>query len=1021
MNISIKKRIYSSFALLVLLFVVNGIATIVTLNKNRTLSENISTVIDPSLQAMEDFDDIAVNSKLHATNWVFLRSSQEDRNALIKLHNIDYAAQKSKLNILFRKLNDTAMIRNLNNVYEKFEALLLIEKGIMTSLQQFDDYDDPVKKMEAERIVEDEILPRTSILMNDVAKIVFHVKEIRTQKNKDLERSSMLLRTLISVLALTIICTAIFLSLYMTRAILSPIHTIRQIVNDLGKGIIRKVDHKSGKDEIGDMIRSVDNLSEKLLATATFAREIGNRNFDIPFKPLSDEDTLGKSLITMRDNLKTSEIELLDITDDLNKKDQLLLAIAAATHELISNSNFELALGQAIMLLGIKMDVDGVNVYKNKPVKAGEELAIAQLMRWTIQVNEIEYNLPQYQHISGLPLALEILGRNEIYYSLTRDVKDPQLKALFESRDIKSTVSIPIFVMGGFWGFVGFNDCHIERKWTPTEFSILKSFTVTLGAAIERTQMEEQLIVSKEKAEAASIAKSDFMANMSHELRTPMNGIIGFTDLVLTTGLEKTQRDYLKNVSKSAYSLLNIINDILDFSKIESGKLIIDETNFMLHDLVEEAVDILSIKAQEKNLELVCYIDPTLPSLFAGDAVRIKQILINLLGNAIKFTQRGDIYVNVNTGLTYERAGEERIELIISVRDTGIGIAPEKLNTIFESFTQADNSTTRKFGGTGLGLTISKQLTELMGGNLEVQSTLGQGSIFTFTLPLKVVDARPPITFNSKPLLREVLVVDDNETNCKLMRGIFEYLQIPCKICFSGAEALIAIAQSIKENQPYDLIITDHQMPVMDGITLVKEIKKIIKGHTEPFILMLSSLEKAMYQHEAEEIGINKFLSKPVKLHELNTILSAIFQKSFDNDVSAEVMPKIERLSNALQVLVVEDEPMNMMLISEVLRNMGVEVLKAGNGEEALEVLLHEHPALIFMDVNMPVMDGFTTTRLIRQLPGPKDTIPVIALTADAMKEDKERCLLAGMNDYISKPFRLEEIKFALKTFAKAG
>jgi signal transduction histidine kinase/DNA-binding response OmpR family regulator len=1000
---------------------VNGIATILTLNKNRKLSENISTVIDPLLQAMEDFDDMTVNSKLHATNWVFLRSSQEDRNALTKLHNIDYTTQKSKLSLLFRKLNDTAMTSRLNNVYEKFEALLLIEKGIMSSLQQFDDYDDPVKKMEAERIVEDELLPRTSVLMNDIAKIVFHAKEIRTQKNKDLERSSMQLRTLISVLALTIVCTAIFLSLYMTRAILSPIHKIRQIVNDLGKGIIRKVDHKSGKDEIGDMIGSVDNLSEKLLATATFAREVGNRNFDIPFKPLSDEDILGKSLITMRDNLKESELELLAITDDLNKKDQLLLAIAAATHELISNSNFELALGQAIRLLGIKMDVDGVNVYKNKPAITGEERAVAQLMRWTTQVNEIEYNLPQYQHVSGLPLAMEVLGKNEIYYSLTRDVKDPELKALFESRQIKSIASIPIFVMGEFWGFVGFNDCRIERKWTATEFSILKSFTVTLGSAIERTQMEQQLIISKEKAEAASIAKSDFMANMSHELRTPMNGIIGFTDLVLTTGLEKTQRDYLKNVSKSAYSLLNIINDILDFSKIESGKLIIDETNFMLHELVEEAVDILSIKAQEKDLELVCYIDPTLPSQFSGDAVRVKQILINLLGNAIKFTQQGDIYVNVNTGLTYEREGEERIEVIVSVRDTGIGIAPEKLDTIFESFTQADNSTTRKFGGTGLGLTISKQLTELMGGKLEVQSSLGKGSIFTFRLPLKVIDAQPPITFNSKPLLREVLVVDDNETNCKLMRGIFEYLQIPCKICFSGPEALIAIAHSIKENQPFDLIITDHQMPVMDGITLVKEIKKMLKGHMEPFILMLSSLEKAMYQHEAEEIGINKFLSKPVKLHELNTILSAIFQKTFDQEAALEVMPKIDKLSNALQVLVVEDEPMNMMLISEVLRNMGVEVIKAGNGKEALEVLLHEHPALIFMDVNMPEMDGFTATRLIRQLPCPKDTIPVIALTADAMKEDKERCLLAGMNDYISKPFRLEEIKFALKTFAKAG
>jgi CheY-like chemotaxis protein len=510
------------------------------------------------------------------------------------------------------------------------------------------------------------------------------------------------------------------------------------------------------------------------------------------------------------------------------------------------------------------------------------------------------------------------------------------------------------------------------------------------------------------------------MANMSHELRTPMNGIIGFTDLVLTTDLQKTQRDYLKNVSKSAYSLLDIINDILDFSKIEAGKLLIDETTFKLNELVEETVDIISIKAQEKSLELVCYIDPQLPSQYMGDSVRIKQVLINLLGNAVKFTPKGEIFVKVQSGLSYENNGLLFQDVTISVKDTGIGIPPEKLSTIFESFTQADNSTTRKYGGTGLGLTISKSLVELMGGELTVSSEPRKGSMFTFHLPLRVVNAKPPITFDSKPLLREVLVIDDNETNCNLMRGIFDYLQIPCRICYSGPEALVVIAESIKKKQLFDLIITDHQMPVMDGITLVKEIKKLLQGHTEPFILMLSSLEKTLYQHEAEKLGINKFLNKPVKLHELNNILSAIFHKTFNYDNSGNKIPAIAKVSKAIRVLVVEDEPVNMLLISEVLHTMGVHVIKAGNGKEALDVLMQHDPDIIFMDINMPVMDGFTATSLIRKMESHHNILPIIALTADAMKEDRERCLQSGMNDYISKPFRLEEIQFVLKKYCSA-
>jgi signal transduction histidine kinase/DNA-binding response OmpR family regulator len=765
------------------------------------------------------------------------------------------------------------------------------------------------------------------------------------------------------------------------------------------------------------MMQAVNQLSEKTLATTRFANEIGKRRFDAAFQPLSDKDELGKALITMRDDLKASEAELQASAHDLYTKDELLQAVAAATHELISNNDPERSMGQTIRLLGFKMNADVVSIYKN----TGDVLLngyTSQLMRWTRDNNAIEYRKSQFQRLSCMTHAFERLSANEIFYSLTADIEDVLLKKMYEDRGILSTEAIPIFVAGSFWGFVSFNDCKTLRRWTETEFSILNSFAVTLGAAIERHSMDKEMREAREKAEAASIAKSEFMANMSHELRTPKNGVIGFTDLVLTTELNATQREYLQNVSKSAYNLLNIINDILDFSKMEAGKLNIEAGAFRLNEVVEETVDMLAIKAQEKNLEIVCKIDPQLPAQFSGDAIRIRQILINLIGNAIKFTERGEIFVAVQqTPIPHQNYERYAREITISVKDTGIGIEKSKMNAIFESFTQADSSTTRKFGGTGLGLTISKRLAELMDGTILVKSEPGEGSTFTLKLSLQVIDDRPMIVKKPKGLLRSVLVIDDNITNCRLMEGIFEYLNIPCKICFNGPDALAVIKNAVNNQQVFDLIITDHQMPGMDGITLVKKIKEILNASSEPFILMLSSLEKTLFQEEAEKIGIDKFLSKPVKLDELNTLLSFLFEKSNTRSNADAKIPSIAKFDERVQAIVAEDNLMNMALITEVLTKMQLRVLKAANGREALQLLEQYDPAIIFMDINMPVMDGFETTRHIREMFHKKKNVPIIALTADAMKEDKDRCLQVGMNDFISKPFRIKEIESVLDKY----
>ncbi|PWT72633.1 MAG: hypothetical protein C5B59_15310, partial [Bacteroidetes bacterium] len=732
-------------------------------------------------------------------------------------------------------------------------------------------------------------------------------------------------------------------------------------------------------------------------------------------KPIVDQNEVIKLICTSR-NITEQKIA----QEKLKKKDQLLHAVAQAAHLLLSNPDLNQAIMDSIQILGTKAMVDRVYVFQNF-------YNVQQSVWYTSEMNEWNAN-PSHSrmknaNMQGIPFEkiekiLEPLRLNKPFVSYRSQETDPQLIEIFDKENVKASLAIPIFLKDNFWGFVGFDEFQSEREWTEAEFSILRSFALSLAAAIERKQIEVEFVQAKEVAESASRAKSEFLANMSHELRTPMNGIIGFNDLVLTTDLQKTQRDYLQNVKKSAYGLLQIINDILDFSKIEAGKMMIDHTMFKLDELIEETIDILTVKAFEKKLEILYRVDKNMPSQFLGDPVRIRQIMVNLLGNAIKFTKEGEILISVRKeGNIYWRDDKKYQHYIIQVKDTGIGISSEKLHKIFESFTQADSSTTRKYGGTGLGLAISRSLAELMNGYLTVESEPGKGSTFSLHLPLEVINDQPELQLCTKPYLQKVLVVDDNVTNLHLIQEILSYFEIYSETSTNGPDALKKINYAIEHKQPFDLIMTDHHMQGMSGITLVKEIKSRIPGYHVPFILMISSLEKNMYQYEAEKVGINKFISKPVKLHELNSTILSLFEKNMGNDLLHPSFEAMEKISQAANIMVVDDDPINMMLISEVLRRMGFEVIQMQNGKEVLEALPHYEPVLIFMDVNMPEMDGYTATKHIRNLQEPQCNIPIVALTADAMKGDRERCLEAGMNNYISKPFKLEEIEAVLKEY----
>jgi two-component system sensor histidine kinase/response regulator len=590
-----------------------------------------------------------------------------------------------------------------------------------------------------------------------------------------------------------------------------------------------------------------------------------------------------------------------------------------------------------------------------------------------------------------------------------------------------------VFMGGAFFVFLVINlskytitklrdvNDNLEQIVTKRTAALVRANQDLHEEIIEREETEGKLQEAKAMAEAANQAKGDFLANMSHEIRTPMNAIIGFTEILLKNGHPEQHRDYLRLVQNSADRLMGIINDILDFSKIDANKIELETIPFDLENLIQGSMKMLALKAHEKNLELVFAIDHQIPKMVCGDPGRLRQILINLVSNAIKFTEQGEVVVWVT--LADESSGQPvppgMFMLHCAVRDTGIGIPPERLDIIFDSFTQGDGSVTRRYGGTGLGLTISLRLARMMGGDIRVESEVGQGSTFHLYLCLRRAEAESnaPLDLASKAEVERlsVLIVDDNDSNRQVLTMMIAPYVAKVELAADGEVALEKIYRAA-----FDLLLIDAQMPALDGFSLVERLKAQPATARIP-IIMLTSSGQSGEAGRSQRLGVNGYLMKPISGTELMRAIRAVIRGATEGDKERPLVTRhlLKERAPQLRILLAEDEPINQALAKAILEESGYRVTVVDNGQQALAALDQERFDAILMDVQMPILDGLEATRLIRQQEQERGGhIPIIAMTAYAMEGDRKRCLAAGMDGYVAKPIDLNLLFAELERIA---
>ncbi len=845
----------------------------------------------------------------------------------------------------------------------------------------------------------DVLEPEISATASEIATDVAQEFKAKNQSSQDLVSDTRLIVGGTTLVAIVLVLSlGIGLSRHITRPLQRVMRTSQQIANVDLEALTTQLDALSqgdlrlnlnvtaepleitSSDEVGQMATAFNEIIARLrqserafkdmatylntmAETATTVAQ-GNLNVNVPVQ--SQVDVLGNALAGMVADLRAARSELQKHQEHLEE------LVAQRTRQLEREKQYLEALVRNSPAAIVVIDLDSTIVSWNPAAEALFGYTRDQVMGRVID----EVVTSENQIAEAHSFSQQTIGENTLIHAVTQ-------------RQRKDSTTIDVEVLG-----------------VPVVVDGEK--TGALAIYHDVTELQR----ARREAEEANHAKSAFLAMMSHEIRTPMNGVIGMTSLLLDTALTPEQREYANTIRDSGEALLSIINDILDFSKIEAGKMELENQPFDLRECVESALDLIVTSAREKSLELVYLIDSQVPTMLNGDVTRLRQILLNLMSNAIKFTDAGEVVLSVRLA---QPPTDSSHKLEFSVRDTGIGIPADRLDRLFESFSQVDASTTRRYGGTGLGLAISRRLAEMMGGVMWAESTAGKGSAFYFTIEAEAAPAQARVYLRSEqPQLRDrhVLIVDDNATNQRVLVAQTRSWHMLPRETASPTEAL----SWVKRGDPFDLVLLDMQMPEMDGITLATQMRRYRDEKTLP-IVMLSSLDRR--ETGTEAIRFEAYLIKPIKQSVLYDTLVSVFagqptivrphvlerESEFDTHL-AERLP--------LHILVAEDNAVNQKLALQMLRRMGYRADVAGNGFEVLEALNRQPYDVVLMDVQMPEMDGLETTRRIHEQ-WSQNRPYIVAMTANAMQGDREICLAAGMDDYISKPIQVTALQNALQ------